>query len=323
MTAYHMLSMQEQLERMADTLARKTAGGSERRGWANKPAPVAAARESVDSLIQDPPEVVYACPHCRDLSVVAFEVAPHRYETTWCRHCSADKAAAQEERETGLQGDVKSWRLSNFRRRFGPAAAGLDAAKKAVKEPFGFVTFHGGYGSGKSHLLAGVCNALHDKITSSDRGRTVHYTTLVGLLDYLRQAFDPQSPSSFTARYERMLRAEVLAVDEVDKCSMTAWADEKLFELIDDRYRRASECLTLLATNQRLCDRDKSGKVTKTYSVLPESRHADAIMSRLLDGRFLVVDMGDEDVRPSLDRDKWLEDLAKREVVQTGRLDQK
>lgn len=312
MTAYHMLSMQEQLERMAESMSRKADGEGERRGWANKPTTVVAVETA------EPLEPAYACPHCKDLGLVAFEVAPHRYETTWCRHCSADKAAAHEERETGLQGDVKTWRLSGFRRRFGPAAAGLDAARRVVKEPFGFVTFHGGYGSRKSHLLAGICNELHDKVTSSDRGRTVHYTTLAGLLDYLRQAFDPQSTSSYTARYDRMLRAEVLAIDEVEKVSVTQWADEKLFGLIDDRYRRAGECLTLIATNQRLCDRDKSGKVTKTYSVLPESRHAGAIMSRLLDGRFLVVDMGNEDVRPSLDRDKWLKDLAKREVGHAG-----
>lgn len=295
---YHMLSMSEQLERMAETLTRKASGEGERRGWLNRPAAAVAVAEP-----EPKPEPAYRCPHCKDLQVVAYEVAPHRYETTWCPRCASDRAEAQEARETGLTGQVKGWRLDNFRRRFGPAAAGLDAARRVVKEPFGFVTFHGGYGSGKSHLLAAVCNELHDG------GRTVHYTTLAGLLDYLRQAFDPQSTTSFTARYERMLRADVLAVDEVDKCSMTAWADEKLFELIDDRYRRASECLTLLATNQRLCDRDKGGRVTRTYSVLPESRHGGAIMSRLLDGRFLVVDMGDEDVRPSLDRDKWLKGL--------------
>lgn len=319
MTAYHMLSMQEQLERMSESLRQRAEGEGPRRGWANKPAPVTpsepvvAARESSDSL-----EPQYACPHCKDIGHVAYEVAPHRYETTWCSHCSADKAAAYEARETGLQGDVKTWRLSGFHRRFGPAAAGLDAARKAVKEPVGFVTFHGGYGSGKSHLLAGICNELHDKATSSGRGRTVHYTTLAGLLDYLRQAFDPQSTSSYTARYDRMLRAEVLAIDEVEKVSVTQWADEKLFQLLDDRYRRAAECLTVLATNERLCDRDQAGKTKRTYPILPASRYAGAIMSRLLDGRFLVVDMGNEDVRPSLDRDKWLKDLAKGEVANAG-----
>lgn len=152
------------------------------------------------------------------------------------------------------------------------------------------------------------------------RGIVQFHEALAGLLDYLRQAFDPQAASSFTARYERMLRAEVLALDEVDKCSMTAWADEKLFELVDDRYRRASECLTLIATNQRLCDRDKSGKVTKTYSVLPESRHSGAIMSRLLDGRFLVVDMGDEDVRRTLDRASWLA-RVERAAIEAGEVE--
>lgn len=298
MTAYHMLSMQEQLERMAETMRQRATGDSPHRGWVNKPA--GPVPEPVADRVPE-----YRCPHCKDLGLVAFEVAPHRYETTWCPHCASDKAAAQAERETGLQGEVKGWRLAGFRRRFGPAAAGLDAARAAVANPVGFVTFHGGYGSGKSHLLAGVCNELHAA------GRTVHYTTLAGLLDYLRQAFDPQSTSSYTTRYDRMLSADVLAIDEVDKASMTPWADEKLFQLLDDRYRRAETCLTLLATNERVCDRDKAGKVTKSYSVLPASRHAGAIMSRLLDGRFLVVDMGNEDVRPSLDRDKWLKDLAK------------
>jgi DNA replication protein DnaC len=302
MTAYQMLSMAEQLDRMDQALKRRAAGDGGHHGWTNKPAsPVAS------TATEPPAEPVYACPHCRDLGVVAVEAPGNRYATRFCPYCSADRAAEAKVRATGLAGEARGWRLSGFRRRFGPAAAGLDAAREAVRHPAGFVTFHGGYGSGKSHLLAGVCNELRES------GRTVHYTTLAGLLDYLRAAFDPERGPSYTARYERMLAVDALALDEVDKASMTQWADEKLFELLDNRYRRAAECLTLVATNQRLCDRDQAGRVTRTYSVLPQSRHAGAIMSRVLDGRFLVVDMGNEDVRPSLDRGKWLQGLAGRQ----------
>ena len=287
----------DQLERTAQELDM----GRRHRGWANKPAELAVPVAEAEPVA----EPVYRCSHCKDLQRVAIEVAPHRYTTIWCPHCAADRAEAQVARETGLVGAVKNWRLANFRRRFGPATMGLDAAREAVKRPVGFVTFHGGYGSGKSHLLGGICNDLHEA------GRSVHYTTLAGLLDYLREAFDPDSTTGLAARYERMLAVECLAIDEVEKVSVTQWADEKLFQLIDDRYRRANECLTVLASNHRICDRDADGNIVRTYPVLPSSKFVGAIMSRLLDGRFLVVDVGNEDVRPSLDRGRWLQGLGR------------
>lgn len=294
-TPFHLRPLTEQLQLMAEATAAK-AGRS--REWRNTP-------RTLDLQPTEPePPPTYRCEHCRDLQRICVEISPHHYRTIWCPGCSADKAADEAEQQMGITGDIKTWRLGNFRRKYGThPKAGLTAAWEAVHKPVGFLTLHGGHGTGKTHLLAGICNEC------LKAGKQVHYTTLAGFLDYLKAAFDPKAVMNYTARYDRMLAVDVLAIDELEKASMTEWADEKLYQLLDDRYRRAGQCLTVLASNNRLCDRNEAGQVTQTYHILPNSRYEGPIISRLLDGRFLVADMGDADARPSLDRGKWLRSL--------------
>jgi len=294
-TPFHIRPLAEQVQLMAEATAAK-AGRS--RGWRNK-----APMVSPEAPELEPPPT-YRCETCHDMQRVCVELSLFNYGTTWCPACSVDKAAEETERNTGITGDIKTWRLGNFRRKHGThSEAGLKAAWEVVRRPVGFLTLHGGLGTGKTHLLAGICSECRKA------GKEVHYTTLAGFLDYLKAAFDPKALMSYTARYDRMLAVQVLAIDELDKISMTEWADEKLYQLLDDRYRRAGQCLTVLASNNRLCDRDGAGQVTRTYHILPNSRYEAPIISRLLDGRFLVADMGDADARPSLDRGKWLKSL--------------
>ncbi len=130
----------------------------------------------------------------------------------------------------------------------------MDAAKQAVAHPFGLVGWYGGVGT-KTQLLAGVCNALRR------RDLDVHYTTTVALLDHLRDAFDPKNGDEpYSRRFERMLAVDVLALDELGQFNATAWAKAAFFRLIDHRYSRANECLTLWATNRRLTDRRAVGR---------------------------------------------------------------
>jgi len=296
-TPFYMRPLAEQGQLVAEATAAKA--GKTRRSWLNSPQAV-----STTPAPEPEPPPAYRCEPCHDLRRIAVETEPHRFRTIWCPHCAADKAAEQAERDTGITGDIKTWHLGNFRRKHGThSEAGLKAAWEVVRRPVGFLTLHGGYGTGKSHPLAGICHECRKA------GKEVHYTTLAGFLDYLKAAFDPKALMSYTARYDRMLAVEVLAIDEIEKVSMTEWADEKLYQLLDDRYRRAGQCLTVLASNNRLCDRDEAGQVTQTYHILPNSRYEAPIISRLLDGRFLVADMGDADARPSLDRGKWLKAL--------------
>lgn len=236
------------------------------------------------------------CDYCHDTHYV-----DNGRGIVWCPRCSTEQARVAEERATGLIGELRAYSLDTFvaantgSYHARAIAGALDAARQAVSHPYGMVGWYGGVGTGKTHLLAGVCNALRR------RDLAVHYTTTVALLDHLRDAFNPKQDGgeAYSRRFERMLAVDVLALDELDRFNTTPWATSAFFRLIDHRYSRANECLTLWATNKRLVDREG-----RRQSVIGDD--TGYLESRLSDGRFLAVDMGEGDVRASLDRASWL-----------------
>jgi DNA replication protein DnaC len=148
--------------------------------------------------------------------------------------------------------------------------------ERAISVRRGMVTLNGPLGTGKTTLVTCAVNATREANVPSV------YTTMSDLLAYLRSAFDPQHEHSVTcdARWELLLSAEVLAIDELDEFSATPWAMERFMRLIDERWRRMDNRLTLLATNA-------------TMQSLPPK-----IASRLRDGRASVVALAGRDMRP-------------------------
>ncbi|MFA5637161.1 MAG: ATP-binding protein [Anaerovoracaceae bacterium] len=237
------------------------------------------------------------CDYCKDTHYVENA----RGHVVWCPRCSADHAQAAEERATGLVGELRGYVLDTFVAAHGTTyrqsvlAQALDAARQAIAHPIGFVGWYGGVGTGKTHLMAAICNTLRQ------RDMSVHYTTTIALLDHLRDAFDPKNGDDpYSRRFERLLQVDVLALDELDRFNATAWAKSAFFRLLDHRYSRANECLTLWATNKRLTD-----AAGKRQTIIGDD--TGYLESRLSDGRFLAVDMGEGDVRASLNRAGWIQ----------------
>lgn len=106
------------------------------------------------------------------------------------------------------------------------------------------------------------------------------YTTITDLLDYLRQAYAPNTTLDFDGRWDLLIRCQVLALDELDEFNTTPWAMERFLRLIDERWRAMDQGLTLCATNSRL-------------NSLPEK-----VASRLRDGRAYVFELTGADMRP-------------------------
>ena len=106
----------------------------------------------------------------------------------------------------------------------------LRMAKEWAQNPRGWLCFLGDFGSGKTHLAASIANDL------SERGQDVMFSTAPDLLDYLRQAFDPQSRSRFDKRFQDILSIPILILDDLNMASATTWSQEKLFQIIDYRY---------------------------------------------------------------------------------------
>jgi DNA replication protein DnaC len=154
--------------------------------------------------------------------------------------------------------------------------APLGAANDVLKGR-GWLTLSGGYGRGKTYLLMAITNE------AVKRGMKSVYVGMERLLDHLRVAFKPGVEVEYDAMWDTITSADVLCLDEIEKYNPTPWAETRVKELLDDRYRAFASQTTVLATN------DLAGC-------------PGWLKSRILDGRFRVVSIGGSDVRPGLKR---------------------
>jgi DNA replication protein DnaC len=192
-----------------------------------------------------------------------------------CQVCSSGKQQEYLARYCRLRGDDLECTLNGFWvQQHGPAPL---AAARNVLSGQGWLTLVGGPGTGKSFLLKAV---VHQAV---QQGLLAVYITLPELLDHLRRSYDPEAKVSHDGLWDNLLNCVVLAVDEADKYQATPWAEEKLFILADDRYRRWLQCGTLWAVNNL--------RSVPGY-----------LQSRMADGRFAIVEMRGGDVRPELER---------------------
>jgi DNA replication protein DnaC len=95
------------------------------------------------------------------------------------------------------------------------------------------------YGCGKTHLAAAIGHE------AEAQGVQTVFITVPDLLDYLRDAFNPDSKSSFDQRFESLRTVKLLILDDLGLESAKPWAKEKLFQLLEYRYvRRLSTVIT-------------------------------------------------------------------------------
>lgn len=104
----------------------------------------------------------------------------------------------------------------------------------------GWLLLEGAYGCGKTHLAAAIANA------AVQRGVPTLFITVPDLLDSLRFAYgNPET--TFEARFEEIRNADLLVMDDFGTQNATAWAQEKLFQIIN--YRYTNRLPTVITTN--------------------------------------------------------------------------
>ena len=96
----------------------------------------------------------------------------------------------------------------------------------------GWLVLCGPSGTGKTHLAAAVGNAL----VESDQ--PVRFVSVPDLLDHLRSAFDPAVGAQYDEIFLQAIEAPILILDDLGAQSVTAWADEKLDQILTHRYNR-------------------------------------------------------------------------------------
>ena len=104
------------------------------------------------------------------------------------------------------------------------------AAEQYVESPEGWLMFTGPRGCGKTHLAVGIAGELQR------RGRRVFYAFVPSLLDHLRATFSPDSPIGYDELFEQVKTTDLLVLDDLGTESSTAWAEEKLYQIVVYRY---------------------------------------------------------------------------------------
>lgn len=206
-----------------------------------------------------------------------YPQGPRRVALVLCPGCAAGRELARV--WSGLPDEATGVRLDNdqlVQLAVAGYAEALAAVQRLIREPVGWLTLAGGYGTGKTTLIYAALNHL------AERGIYGRYTTAPTLLDYLRDGLAPgaETPGS---RLRALAEAPVLAVDELDKYSATQFAEEQIFKLFQARYQQRRTHATLIGYNLDGAER------------IPAFLH-----SRIRDGRFTYIALRGPDVRPSL-----------------------
>ena len=124
-----------------------------------------------------------------------------------------------------------------------------DAAHEFALKPDGWLLFTGTYGCGKTHLAAAIANHR------IENDQSAIFVVVPDLLDHLRSTFGPSSEASYDDLFEEVRNTAVLVLDDLGVQVASPWTQEKMFQILNDRYNR--QLPTVLTTNQRLEDLDQ------------------------------------------------------------------
>jgi DNA replication protein DnaC len=121
------------------------------------------------------------------------------------------------------------------------------AAQVFADEPYGALILHGTFGTGKTHLLAAICNEALVK-----HNRRSLFTTSTKLFAAMQQKINDHT--DYYQIVEQAIKTPLLVIDDIDKAKWTEWREEQYFAIIDERVKH--ERPTAISTN-RLEELDK------------------------------------------------------------------
>jgi DNA replication protein DnaC len=169
--------------------------------------------------------------------------------------------------------------FENFDTLGGPGASPQDqesldrvmhTAQTFAAEPEGWLLFSGPRGCGKTHLAVAIAGVRLNK------GSQVFFAFVPTLLDHLRATFSPDSPVGYDELFEQINSVPLLILDDLGAESSTAWAEEKLYQIVVHRHEArlptvittASTLDELEDTKSRIASRLVDGKVVNWMPII-------------------------------------------------------
>ncbi len=216
--------------------------------------------------------------------------------------CKKQETLPSLQRWSGLGNSTQVWTLENF-----PGdRETLQAAKEALAQNHGIWVFWSqAFGTGKTGILVAMVQACWQANIPA------LYQSTPAMLDRLRSSY---ADGDYDRLMNELKQIPVLALDEFHRWHDNArsrhtsgdegdksegshsWAEEKIFQIVEDRYIHWDERLTLVASNRN-----------------PDKGDLDPIASRFSDSlRSRVIHVGGGDLRPHA---RTLENLSQRQFL--------
>jgi DNA replication protein DnaC len=183
------------------------------------------------------------CPHCHGLGYLRREAdtgSPDFGKLDICVCRQPQVAQAVRERLFSLShlDELQSLTFDSFnthgRKGLGVSQANslewaFNRARQYAGQLNGWLLLQGGFGCGKTHLAAAIANF------AVSMGVPTLFLTVPDLLDTLRFSFDSED-TPFEQRFDEIRNAPLLVLDDFGTQNATAWAQEKLFQIMNYRY---------------------------------------------------------------------------------------
>jgi DNA replication protein DnaC len=171
-----------------------------------------------------------------------------------CRSEEITQSARQRLFKMSSLDALKELRFDNFEKR-GRVGLGLtqanslenayNQAKNFADLREGWLLMIGRYGCGKTHLAAAIANH------AIESGVGTLFLTAPDLLDWLRYAYSGVD-MSFEERFEEIREIPLLILDDFGTQNATAWAQEKIFQILN--YRYINQLPTVVTSNMMIND---------------------------------------------------------------------
>lgn len=183
------------------------------------------------------------CPYCHGLGYLRRDLPiSHpdfgKLQICSCRHDQVSQQIHQRLFSISNLDNLNHLTFDNFQPRgrvgLGPWQADSlerahNQAQQFAQKADGWLLLQGGFGCGKTHLAAAIANF------TVGVGVPTLFITVPDLLDALRFTYD-NPESTFEQRFEEIRNAPILILDDFGTQNATAWAQEKLFQILNYRY---------------------------------------------------------------------------------------
>lgn len=211
------------------------------------------------ALPTDPQEVTWECSTCGTIQPFKFDVDGeiHYGRRTMCPCQEQEKLRKEkaQQRQEWLNGQSKhtySWlggrwadtslikkTFENFDASKQPEA--YEAARIYAANPSGNLVLFGTFGTGKTHLLAAICNEALSK-----HGISSLFTTAPELFGAIQQRIAHHE--DYYDLVDKAIKTRLFIIDDMDKSKWSEFREEIYFGIIDKRAKR--ELPTAISTNR-------------------------------------------------------------------------